>query len=238
MARYGADADEPHAPRAPRPAYGHRQDGRHDLKPVRLRLGVRGDGGWPRRLGVREGKTSDRVETPLAIAEDRSLGLEGVQGLVAESTAARRRPWGLCLEQGRGWVPLVPRPCAVRQALEQWGPQPPALPLVGETPGRTKDDMGRQGQGQSVVRQVEVESSDGRGASEALRFVGGHSSHLAQPQAQSSAAAQAQAPDAGADHVRQGHARWCAGQPDAEAAIAEDEGRGQGRRGRRPRPWR
>jgi hypothetical protein len=41
-----------------------------------------------------------------------------------------------------------------------------------------------------------------------------------------------------ADHVRQVHARWFACQPDAEAAIAEYEGRGQGRRGRRPRPWR
>jgi len=33
-------------------------------------------------------------------------------------------------------------------------------------------------------------------------------------------------------------ARWFACLPDAEAAIAEYEGQGQGRRGRRPRPWR
>jgi hypothetical protein len=33
-------------------------------------------------------------------------------------------------------------------------------------------------------------------------------------------------------------ARWFVCRPDAEAAIAEYEDRGQGRRGRRPRPWR
>ena len=44
--------------------------------------------------------------------------------------------------------------------------------------------------------------------------------------------------EAVAAHARQLHARWFAGQPDAEAAIAEYEGRGQGRRGRQPRPWR
>jgi hypothetical protein len=107
-----------------------------------------------------------------------------------------------------------------------------------EKPGRTKDDVCRQWPGQSVVRQVEVEDSAGREASEALRVVGVHSRQLAQQQTQSSAAAQAQATAAVADHVRQVHARWFAGQPDAEAAIAEDRGRGQGRRGRRPRPWR
>jgi hypothetical protein len=78
---------------------------------------------------------------------------------------------------------------------------------LGEKPGRTKDDVCRQWPGQSVVRQVEVESSDGREASEALRFVVVHASQLAQPQAQSSAAAQAKATEAVADHVRQVHAR-------------------------------
>jgi hypothetical protein len=34
------------------------------------------------------------------------------------------------------------------------------------------------------------------------------------------------------------HARWCACEADAAAAIAEYEGRGPGRRGRPPRPWR
>ena len=41
-----------------------------------------------------------------------------------------------------------------------------------------------------------------------------------------------------ADHVRHVHARWFACLPDAEAAIAEYEGQGQGHRGRRPRLWR
>jgi hypothetical protein len=41
-----------------------------------------------------------------------------------------------------------------------------------------------------------------------------------------------------ADHVTRVHAQWFACPPDAEAARAEYEGRGQGRRGRHLRPWR
>jgi hypothetical protein len=40
------------------------------------------------------------------------------------------------------------------------------------------------------------------------------------------------------EHIRRVEARWFACAADAEAAIAEYEGRGQGRRGRKPRPWR
>lgn len=85
MALYGADEDEPEAPGAPRPAYGHSQDGRNDRKQVLLSLGVSGEGGLPLRLGVRDGNTRDSVETPLAIAECLTRGLEGVQGIVADS---------------------------------------------------------------------------------------------------------------------------------------------------------
>lgn len=126
----------------------------------------------------------------------------------------------------------------MREELEAWGQQQPALPLLVEKPGRTKAEAPRRWHGQSVRRQVEVEYSDGRVAAEALRFVVVHSSQLAQQQAQSYAAAQARETEAVAAHVRQVHARGFACQPDAEAAIAAYEGRGQGRRGRRPRPWR
>jgi transposase len=235
---YGAYEDEPKSPEAPRPAYGHSKDGRDDLKQVLLSLGVSGDGGLPLRVGLRDGNRSDSVETPLAIAECLALGLDGVRGLVADSKAYSRRPLGLCLEQGIGLVTLVPRTCAVRQELEAWGQQQPALPLLVEKPGRTKAEAPRRWHGQSVMRQVEVEYSDGRVAAEALRFVVVHSSQLAQQQAQSYAAAQVRESEAVAAHVRQVHARWFAGRPDAEAAIAEYAGQGQGRRGRRPRPWR
>jgi len=235
---YGAYEDEPKSPEAPHPAYGHSKDGRDDLKQVLLSLGVSGDGGLPLRVGLRDGNHSDSVETPLAIEECLALGLDGVRGIVADSKAYSRRTLGLCLEQGIGLVTLVPRTCAVREALEAWGQQQPALPLLVEKPGRTKVEAPRRWHGQSVVRQVEVEYSDGRVAAEALRFVVVHSSQLAQQQAQSYAAAQARETEAVAAHVRQVHARWFACRPDAEAAIAEYEGRGQGRRGRRPRPWR
>ena len=190
------------------------------------------------RLGLRDGTRSESVETPLAIEECLTLGLEGVRGIVADSKASSRRTLGLCLEHKIGLGTFVPRTCAIRQAREAWGQQQPALPLLVEKPGRTKDEAPRHWHGRSVLRPVEVEDSEGRRAQETLRFVVVHASQLAQQQAQSSAAAQAKATEAVAAHVRQVHARWFACLPAAEAAVAVDEGRGPGHRGRRPRPWR
>jgi hypothetical protein len=123
-----------------------------------------------------------------------------------------------------------------RQELEGWGRQQPALPLLVEKPGRTKDEAPRHWHGHSVMRQVEVEYSDGRVAQETLRFVVVHSSQLAQQQTQSYAGAQEKEAEALADHAARVHARWFACLPDAEAAIAEYEGRGQGRRAARLDP--
>ena len=238
IALYGAYEDEPTTPRAPRPAYGHSKDGRDDLKQVLLSLGVSGDGGIPLRLGVRDGNRSDSVETPVAIEECLALGLEGLRGIVADSKAYSRRTLGVCLEHQVHFVTLVPRTCAVRQELEAWGQQQSTLPLLVAKPGRTKDEAPRRWHGQSVIRQVEVESSDGRVVLEALRFVVVHSSQLAHQQTQTYASGQAKEAAAVADHVMQGQARWFACLPDEEAAMAEYEGQRPGRRGRRPRPWR
>src|SRR5262249_48429703 len=158
--------------RPPHPAYGHSKDGRDDLKQVLLSLGGSGDGGLPLPVGLREGNRSDSVETPLAIEECLALGLDGVRGIVADSKAYSRRPLGLCLEQGLGLVTLVPRTCAVREELEAWGQQQPALPLLVEKPGRTKAEAPRRWHGQSVTRQVEVEYSDGRVAAQPLPAAG------------------------------------------------------------------
>jgi transposase len=138
IALYGAYEDEPSSPGAPRPAYGHSKDGRRDLKQVLLSLGVSGDGGVPLRLGVRDGNRSDSVETPMAIEECLALGLEGVRGIVADSKAYSRRTLGLCLEHKVDLITLVPRTCAIRQTLEAWGRQQPALPLLLEKPGGPK----------------------------------------------------------------------------------------------------
>src|SRR5215510_2420493 len=238
IALYGAYADDPSSPGAPRPAYGHSKDGRGDLQQVLLSLGVSGDGGLPLRLGMRDGNTSDSVETPVAIEECLALGLEGVHGIVADSKAYSRRTVGLCLEKGLGLVTLVPRTCAVRQELEAWGQQQPALPLLVAKPGRTKDEACRQWHGQSVIRSVEVEYSDGRVTQEALRFLVVHSSQLAQQQTQAYTAAQEKEAEAVTVHAKQVQGQWFACVPDAEAARAAYEGQEQGRRGRRPRPWR
>ena len=180
-----------------------------------LSLGVSGAGGIPLRLGVRDGNRSDSVETPLALEECLAVGLEGMRGIVADSKAYSRRTLGGCLEHKIALVTLVPRTCAVRRELEAWGRQQAVLPLVVEKPGRTKAEAPRRWHGQSVIRRVEVEYSDGRVVSEALRFVVVHSSQLAHQQTQTYASAQ-----------------------EKEAAVAEYEGSGAGRRGRRPRPWR
>lgn len=167
MTLYGAyeeaprpDSQAPQAPAGPvlpRPAYGHSKDGRDDLKQVLVRLGVSSDGGLPLRLGVRDGNTSDSTETPVAIEACLALGLEGMRGIVAESTAYCQRTLGLCLEKRVGLITLVPRTCAVRQELEAWGPQQGALPLLLEKPGRTRQESPRQWHGQSVMRRGEGE---------------------------------------------------------------------------------
>jgi transposase len=133
---------------------------------------------------------------------------------------------------------LVLRTCAVRQEPEAWGQQQSALPLLVEKPGRTKDGVCRRWHGQSVMRQVEVEDSEGQVTQAVLRFVVVQASPLAQQQAQTAAATQAKEAAALADHSKHVEAWQFACLADAEAALAEYEGRGQGRRGRRPRPWR
>src|SRR5712692_9788604 len=235
------DGQAPQAPAGsvpPRPAYGHSKDGHDDLKQVLLSLGVSSDGGLPLRLGVRDGNTSDSTETPVAIEECLALGLEGVRGIVADSKAYCKRTLGLCLEKRVGLITLVPRTCAVRQELEAWGPQQAALPLLLEKPGRTRQESLRQWHGQSVMRRVEVEYSDGRGALEALRFVVVHSNQLAQQAVLTYGKAQTHEAERVAEHIRRVEARRFACAADAEAALADYEGHGQGRRGRRPRPWR
>ena len=238
---YGADEEEEGGPVAgpvpPRPAYGHSKDGRDDLKQVLLSLGVSRDG-LPLRLGGRDGNTSDSTETPVAIEKCLALGLEGVRGLVADRKAYCQRTLGLCLEQGVGLITLVPRTCAVRQELEAWGQQYGALPLWLDNPGRTRQEPPRRWHGQSVVRRVPVEYADGRLDVAEIRFLVVHSSQLAHQAAVAYAAAQAKEAERVAEHVRPSEARWVACAADAEAAIAEYAGRGQGRRGRKPRPWR
>ena len=237
---YGAYEEEPHRSAEavpPRPAYGHSKDGRDDLKQVLLSLGVSSDG-LPLRLGVRDGKTSDSTEPPVAIEECVALGLDGVRGIVADSKASCKRTLGLCLERRVGLITLVPRTCAVRQEVETWGQQHGPLPLLLEKPGRTRQEPPRQWHGQSVVRRVPVEYPDGRLEVAEIRFLVVHSSQLASQAAEAYAAAQAKEAAQVAEHIQRVEARWFACVADAEAAIAEYEGRGQGRRGRKPRPWR
>jgi hypothetical protein len=114
------------------------------------------------RLGVRDDSRSDSVETPIAIEECLALGLEGVRGVVADSKAYSRRTLGVCLEHQVNVVTLVPHTCAIRQELEAWGREQPALPLLVEKPGRTQAEAPWRWHGQSVLRQVEVAYSEGR----------------------------------------------------------------------------
>ena len=194
--------------------------------------------GLPLRMGVRDGNTSDSTETPVAIEECLALGLDGVRGIVADSKAYCKRTLGLCLEQGVGLITLVPRTCTVRQEVEVWGQQQGALPLLLDKPGRTRQEPPRQWHGHSVVRRVPVEYPDGRLDVAEIRFLVVHSSQLAHQMAVAYAAAQAKEAERLAEHVQRVEARWFACAAAAEEAIADYEGRGQGRRGRKPHPWR
>jgi hypothetical protein len=174
----------------------------------------------------------------VAIEEGVALGFDGVRGIVADSTAYCKRTLGLCLEKQVGLITLVRRSWGVRQEWEMWGQQQAALPFWLDTPGRTRQEPPRRWHGRSVSRQVEVESADGRLAGEARRFLVVHSSQLAPQAAVAYNAAQAKEAERVAEHVQRVEARWCAWAADAEAAISDYEGRGQGRRGRKPRLWR
>src|SRR5919108_8296 len=61
---------------------------------------------------------------------------------------------------------------------------------------------------------------------------------FAQQAARAYTAAQAKEAERIAEHLQRVEARWFACAADAEAAITDYEGRGQGRRGRQPRLWR
>jgi hypothetical protein len=126
----------------------------------------------------------------------------------------------------------------VRQELEAWGQQQGVLPLVLDKPGRTRQEPPRRWHGQSVVRRVPVEYADGRLDVAEIRFLVVHSSPLAPQAAVAYAAAQAKEAERVAEHIQRVEARWFACAADAEAAITDYEGRGQGRRGRKPRHWR
>ena len=111
----------------PRPASGHSTEGRDELQQGLLSLGVSRDG-LSRRMGRRAGHTSDRTETPIALADCVALGLDGVGGLGADRQASGKRPLGVCLEQRVGLLTLGPRTCAVRQEVEAWGQPHAGLP--------------------------------------------------------------------------------------------------------------
>jgi len=126
----------------------------------------------------------------------------------------------------------------VRQEVEAWGQQHGALPFLLEKPGRTRQEPPRRWHGQSVVRRVPVADADGRLDVAERRLLVVHSSQFASQTAVAYAAAQAKEAERIAEHVQHVEARWFAGAADAEEAIADYAGRGQGRRGRTPHPWR
>jgi transposase len=238
IALYGAYEAAAAGTEAPRPPYGHSKDGRADLKQVLLRLGVSGDGGLPLRMGLCDGNTRDSIDVRHAIEDSLALGRNGVQGLGAESKAYRQRTLGLCVEQQVGLVTVVPRTCAIRQEVEGWGPQQGSLPLLLEKPGRRRQDPPHRWYGRSVPRPGEGEYADGRVVLAPVRFVAVSSHQLAQQHAEASEAAQHREAEAVAQSIAGVEARRFACAADAEAALAEYDGSGQGRRGRRPCRWR
>src|SRR5262249_11197621 len=78
----------------------------------------------------------------------------------------------------------------------------------------------------------------GRLAGAERRFLVVHASQVAHQAAVASAAAHTKEAPRVAEHVQRVAARWFACVAEAEAAMAAYAGRGQGRRGRQPRPGR
>jgi transposase len=189
-------------------------------------------------MGLFDGNTSDSVDVRQAIEESLALGLGGVKGIVADAKAYSGRTLGLCLEQEMGLVTLVPRTCSIRQEVEAWGQHQSSLPLLVEKPARRRTDTPRQWYGRSVTREVEVEYADGRLALAPIRFVAVYSNQLAQRHAHAYDKAQRREAQALAQHIAQVERRRFACEADALSAIAEAEGHGAGRRGRRVRRWR
>jgi hypothetical protein len=103
-------------------------------------------------MGLRDGHMSDSVDVPQAIVERLALGLEGLQGSVADSKASSQRTLGLCLEQHVGLVTLVPRTCGIRQEVAAWGQAQSSLPLLVDKPARRRQDVPRRWYGRSVTR--------------------------------------------------------------------------------------
>jgi hypothetical protein len=83
-----------------------------------------------------------------------------------------------------------------------------------------------------------VEDADGRLAVEDLRFLVVRASQLAQQATVADTTAQAKEAERIAEPIQRVEARWLACAADATAAITDDAGQGQGRRGRKPQPWR
>jgi len=188
-------------------------------------------------MGLRDGHTRDSPEPPVAIAACVALGLNGVHGLVADRQAYGTRTLGGCLEPGVGLSTLGPRTGAVRQEGEAWGQQHGAFPVWLAQPGRSRQEPPRRWPGHSGVRCVPVEYTDGRLAMADIRFLVVHSSQVAH-QAAAAYDAQAQEAERIAEPLQRVEACWCAWAAAAAAASAEYDGRGQGRRGRKPRPGR
>ena len=235
---YGAYEEDEAGSQGPRPTYGDSKDGRGDLKPVILSLGVSGDGGIPLRMGLHDGNRSDTVDVPQAIEQSVALGLHGLRGIVADSKAYTPRTLGRCRETGMGLVTLVPRTCAIRQEVEQWGQQQTSLPLLLEKAGKRRSEAPRRWYGRSVTRQVEVEDSQGQVTLAPIRFVAVYSTQLAQRHAEAHVNQQHKEAKSLATHITQVESRPFACQADAEGAMAVYEGRGPGRRGRPATPWR
>ena len=127
MVLYGAYEAEPSLPGAPRPAYGHSKDGRGELKQVLLRLGVSGDGGLPLGRGLWDGNTSDRVETPVAIAEGLALGLE----------------------RGWAWCPSCHAPVWCAKSWQPGDSSNPPCPSSWQSLGRPRTKRAASGMGKA-----------------------------------------------------------------------------------------
>ena len=194
--------------------------------PGLVRLGVRRDG-LPLRLGRRAGHPRDRPAPPGALEACVALGLDGVRGIGADRQASGKRPLGVGLAQ-RGAPPVGAADVCGTPGGRGVGPAARALPLRARTPWPAPAGAPAL-LAWATCRPSRARGGRGRASRRGSEPVAGRPREPVSP-----------ASGPGVCRRPSPSGRACRRAPPARGRplVCLSRRRGQGRRGRPPRPWR